>query len=71
VEAASRLSVVVRRGPFMAAVNGTLVARPAMMMLGAGRAVGSSLTVRARPRSLVTAASWQEPRGLVAAESGT
>jgi hypothetical protein len=34
VEAASRLSVVVRSGPFRTAVNGTLVARPSRMTPG-------------------------------------
>jgi hypothetical protein len=44
VEAASRLSVVDRSGPFMTAVNGTLVARPARMSLAHRGAVGSAST---------------------------
>jgi hypothetical protein len=45
VEEASALSVVVRWGPVMTAVNGTLVARPPRMTLVSSCAVGSTLTV--------------------------
>jgi hypothetical protein len=60
-QAAVVLSVVIRPGPVMTAVNGTLVVRRLGGIIAEGDAVGSACTIGRGP-SLVTTGSWHPLR---------